>query len=261
MVETVTNPPAVNSAENPPATGQPVDPVPEDQSTDCNLGSGSPSFMDGEGGSPAAVGAGDPVPAMSGGANRPTNKDFKGNDLPPIPSSGNYNNMGSFRLSYYFTLGQFLNPALGAPSIPLGGKRFCNRNWSAQQLVQNMRDLCVLCLDPIKDRYRNMTLTSTFRNKAGTSAHDVGWAADMQFHAHGFVRGNLINVAREIASMRIPYDQLLYEYSPARGTSNPWIHIGYRRPSDGGGQRGAALTFYNDRGICEAGRFVQFPRV
>ena len=233
-------------------------------SEDCNLDSGSPSFTGNEGGDTPAVAPGTPVPA-SPALRTNTNVDFQGGSLPPLPTSGNFNNMAAnIRLSKYFTLAQFLNPALGAVSIPMGGKTVAGRTFTAQQLLQNMRDLCVLCLDPIKHRYPQMTITSTFRNNNNGSAHNVGWAADMQFSAHGFTGGQLLNVINTIAGLGIPYDQLLYEYPSGNG--NTWVHIGLRKPADLS-VRGHAQSFYygnypNDRRkamLGSAGSFVQFP--
>lgn len=247
-------------------TSTPSDPgsQPEDTSSSapCDQGDGSPSFMDGEGSSPGAVGPGEPIPPMNGGANKPTNKEYiTGAALPPIPANVNYNAMASsIRLSHYYTLADFLK----GTNIPLGGKSHAGSNWSAQQLVQNMRDLCVLCLDPIKHRWRNMSINSSLRNGkvvggSSTSAHDVGWAVDMNFYQCGVNLQSQIQIAREIGHMGLPYDQLLFEYSPGRGCHTSWVHIGYRQPATRGGQRGHAQTFFNDKGIGNKGEFVPFP--
>lgn len=269
MTDPTTNPPSVNSTETPaPQTTTPQ--TTEDTSTNsggeqpCDLGGGSPSFMGGEGGDTPSTAPGTPVPPAPQLRSN-TNVDFQGNALPSLPSSVNFNsNAANIKLSKYFTLHQFLHPALGAPQIPMGGKTVAGRRYTAQQLVQNMRDLCVLCLDPIKHRYPRMTITSTFRNEGNSSAHEVGWAADLQFSGHGFTGGQLLNVINVIAGLGIPYDQLLYEYPSGNG--NTWIHVGLRRPSNLA-VRGHAQSFYygnypNDRRkamLGSPGSFVQFP--
>jgi uncharacterized protein (TIGR02594 family) len=234
-------------------------------SVDCNLDSGSPSFTGNEGtDTPAATAPGTPVPAAPG-LRTNTNVDFQGGNLPPLPTSGNFNNMAAnIKLSKYFTLAEFLHPALGAVAIPMGGKTVAGRHYTAQQLLQNMRDLCVLCLDPIKHRFPRMLITSTFRDKADASAHNVGWAADMQFAAHGFTGGQLLNVINTIAGLGIPYDQLLYEYPS--GNNQTWVHIGLRRPSDLSVRKQAQSFYYgnypNDSRkamLGSPGTFVQFP--
>jgi hypothetical protein len=107
-------------------------------------------------------------------------------------------------------------------------------------------------------------ITSTFRNNGNTSAHEAGWAADMQFMDHGLTGGKLLNVINVIAGLRIPYDQLLYEYPSGNGST--WIHVGLRRPSNLS-VRGHAQSFYygnypNDSRkemLGSPGSFVQFP--
>jgi hypothetical protein len=257
---TTTNPPAANTNSTgettPPAESAPA-PV-DDGGSGCDLTNGSPSFVDGEGGSPTSTEPGTPVPAAAG--LRPTNKEYITNQpLPPIPTNINFNNAArNIKLSHYFTLHDMLHPALGAVSIPMGGKNAAGKRWSAYQIVQNLRDLCVLCLDPIKHRYRNVLITSTFRGDSSGSAHNVGWGCDMQFGAHGKSGGALIDVANDVA--RIPglaYDQLLYEYAPTRCRST-WLHIGLRRPSTLE-VRSQAQSFYKDKPYGARGRFDQMP--
>ena len=233
----------------------------------CTQGDGSPSFTSGEGtdGLPATA-SGEPLPKPPG--MKSVDKEYITNQpLPPIPRDINYNNAAkNIKLSHYFTLYDVLNTACGSVQIPMGGKTHCNRRWSAYEIVCNLRELCVLVLDPIKHKYRRMQLNSVYRNGGGTSstsAHDVGWAADMDFQNCGFSRGRLLLVAEDVAKMGIPYDQLLYEYAPGRKpkpTKNPWLHCGIRAPTSPGKLRGMAKTFYNDSGRnYPEGRFVQFP--
>jgi hypothetical protein len=279
MADTPTNPPAANSnapttSTTPPAGGAPTSGTPastappseappeavnESPYEDPGCGSansdGSPSFMDGEGGAPTSTEPGQPVPAAPG-VRTNTNVDFKGQTLPPIPSSGNFNNMGNFKLSHFYTLHQALHPALGASAIGarnIGGQRF-----SARQVLQNLRDLFVLCIDPIRERFGpRFIITSTLRNNSNGSAHNVGWAADMQFGGCGYVGGKHRDVANIIAGLRIPYDQLLYEHAPSR-CNGPWVHVGLRRPATLE-VRGWAQSFYEDRPYGAKGRFDQMP--
>lgn len=273
-----TNPPSTNTPSTPdpnavaggntptPSTESPT-PVDDGGDVPCDLGSGSPSFMGSEGAEGGAGTPGSPVPPAAG--LRPTNKEYITNQsLPPIPTNVNFNNAArNIKLSYYFTLHDLLHPALGAASIPMGGKTVGGHFYSAHQLVQNLRDLCVLCLDPIKHRWRNMTLTSTLRNKTNGSAHNVGWAADMQFSQHGKTGGQLRGIAEQIAAIPgITYDQLLYEYPS--DNRNTWIHIGLRQPANAGAApRGWAQSFFygnypNDsrkRMLGARGTFQQMP--
>ena len=280
MAETPKNPPTANTSTPstttaPPAGGAPTTPAapstvpaqPAEQPVanepayedpgcaDAN-GDGSPSFMSDEGGAPTSTEPGTPVPRAPG--LRDTNKDFKGNALPPIPTSGNYNAMASrIKLSHYYTLRDALNPALGAATIP-GSKTCAGRRWTAYQIVQNLRDLFVLCIDPIRERFGSgFVITSTLRPNTNGSAHNVGWAVDMQFANCGFARGRHREVANIIARLGIPYDQLLYEHAPSR-CNGPWVHVGLRQPSTLA-VRGWAQSFYEDKPYGTKGQFDQMP--
>jgi hypothetical protein len=259
--------PAATPAAQPTETTQAPgtnEPANEDPGCAEANGDGSPSFMGDEGGAPTSTEPGTPVPPAAG--LRKTDTDFKGNKLPIIPSSGNYNAMAKdIRLSHYYTLRDVLNPALGgAASIPMGGKTAAERRWTAYQIVQNLRDLFVLCVDPIRARFgAGFVITSTLRPKSNGSAHNVGWGIDMQFASCGYVGGRHREVANIIAGLKIPYDQLLYEWAPAprKGgdpSKAPWIHIGLRQPSTLA-VRGWAQSFYRDAPYKTKGQFDQMP--
>ena len=73
-----------------------------------------------------------------------------------------------------------------------------------------------------------------------------------------FLDGNNI-----IAGLKIPYDQLLYEWAPAprKGSDPskaPWIHIGLRQPTTLK-VRGDAQSFYRDAPFGKLGQFDQMP--
>jgi hypothetical protein len=284
MAETPTNPPAANSntpttTAAPPAGGAPTSPAtpapaPATQPTEttdapganqpayedpgCQSANsdGSPSFMGDEGGAPTSTEPGTPVPPAAG--LRKTDTDFKGNKLPEIPSSINYNaRASSIKISHYYTLRDVLNTALGSASIP-GSKSAGGRTWTAYQIVQNLRDLFVLCVDPIRERFgKGLVITSTLRPKTNGSAHNVGWGIDMQFGSCGYGGGRHRDVANIIAGLKIPYDQLLYEHAPSR-CNGPWVHVGLRQPSTLA-VRGWAQSFYEDKPFGKKGQFDQMP--
>jgi hypothetical protein len=291
MAETPTNPPAANSktpttTTAPPAGGAPTVPAtpaaaPATQPTQTTdapgsnqpayedpgcaeaNSDGSPSFMGDEGGAPASTEPGTPVPPAAG--LRKTDTDFKGNKLPAIPSSGNYNAMAKdIRISHYYTLQDILNPAIGGTARIPDSKIAADRRWTGYQIVQNLRDLFVLCVDPIRARFgKGLVITSTLRPKSNGSAHNVGWGIDMQFASCGYVGGRHREVANIIARLGIPYDQLLYEWAPAprKGadpSKAPWIHIGLRQPTTLK-VRGDAQSFYRDKPFGKLGQFDQMP--
>jgi hypothetical protein len=212
--------------------------------------------MGDEGGAPTSTEPGTPVPPAAG--LKSTATDFKGNRLPAIPTSGNYNaQASSIKISHYYTLRDVLNTALGSASIP-GSKSCAGRRWTAYQIVQNLRDLFVLCVDPIRERFgKGLVITSTLRPKTNGSAHNVGWGIDMQFGSCGYGGGRHRDVANIIAGLKIPYDQLLYEHAPSR-CNGPWVHVGLRQPSTLE-VRGWAQSFYEDKAYGKKGQFDQMP--
>jgi hypothetical protein len=127
-----------------------------------------------------------------------------------------------------------------------------------------LRDLFVLCVDPIRARFgAGFVITSTLRPNSNGSAHNVGWGIDMQFASCGYVGGRHREVANIIAGLKIPYDQLLYEWAPAPRKDSPpskapWIHIGLRQPTTLK-VRGDAQSFYRDKPFGKLGQFDQMP--
>jgi len=155
-----------------------------------------------------------------------------------------------------FTLGEL---------VTLGEVLQSQKGLSEKEIVQNLRNVAINCLDPIKAKYPNMQLTSGFRRQfeppEGVEAirkfqknyqlkqtgvlddvtlakikkiideeksdHHFGAAADMVFN-NAQVEDYLSIV--QWISKNVPYKQLLLEYKP--GNKNqppivPWIHIAF----------------------------------
>lgn len=126
------------------------------------------------------------------------------------------------KLSENFTLREFLRSEYasrhGLPIIP-----------SAEE-VENLRRLCVDVLQPMRDQYGRMRVTSGLRppwlNQAiggsKTSGHMYGCAADVEF----IDRDNLFvfNDIKQIHRHSTLADQIILEYPP-----DGWIHFGIAR--------------------------------
>ena len=115
---------------------------------------------------------------------------------------------------------------------------------SEYEIACNMKALAEQVLDPIKEKYPNMLITSAFRNyvpEGGslTSQHMKGQAADLQFN--GASKSQYFEIAQWIRDT-LPFDQLLLEYKTT-GTRNPWIHVSYTRD----GCRQTFGTFMNHK--------------
>lgn len=106
------------------------------------------------------------------------------------------------------------------------------------QILDNLRGLCFNVLDPIKDKYPQMMMTSCLRfdvpaGGAAKSQHLIGCAVDMQF---GSDLSQLYDVALWIRD-NVAYDQLLLEYYTGKGKVTGWIHCSFNpngnRPAGG----------------------------
>jgi len=152
----------------------------------------------------------------------------------------------TIKLSKYFTLGQ-----LSSRAIVVKEKVVSQRGLSVPQIVCNLKNLSVNCLDRIKDKYPDMIVTNAFRlDKPGRSSadHGTGMAADIQFTK--VTASDYFAIVQWIAE-NIPFKQLLLEYGG--GARMPWIHIAF----DISGQK-AALPYatFKDHAVYARNKFV-----
>jgi hypothetical protein len=149
-------------------------------------------------------------------------------------------NLGSsvpdnLRLTPHFTVGQL------SKYTPAGSHIVrAQLGYSASQIVSNMQLLAINCLEPIKEHWPEMRVTSCFRTlNNGKSQHEKGMAADMQFASANRNPALYYEYAQWIKE-NIIFDQLLLEYK-STGTGLPWIHISFNPK----GNRHQVLTLYN----------------
>jgi hypothetical protein len=151
------------------------------------------------------------------------------------------------QLSKYFKLGQ-----LSSQAVVVHEKVTAQRGLGRSQIVCNLKNLAVNCLDKIKEQYPDMIVTNAFRldreGRTNTSDHGTGMAADLQFTTRK--PSDYFAIAQWIAQ-NIPYKQLLLEYGG--GARNPWIHIAF----DKNGQR-HPLPFatFKDHKVYARNKFV-----
>jgi len=108
------------------------------------------------------------------------------------------------------------------------------RGLTEQQIVQNIRNLTLNCIDPIKKKYPKMQVTSCFRKtgeikESEYSDHGLGAAVDMQFPSESGER--YVEIATWIKN-NIPHKQLLLEYRESKDKNNvpyisKWIHVSF----------------------------------
>jgi len=118
-----------------------------------------------------------------------------------------------------------------------------------QVIIDNLSVLANNVLEPIKTKYPNMFVTSGFRIGSGTSQHERGLAADMQFT--GVAKSDYINIATWIRE-NVPHDQLILEFKNT-GTGLPWIHISCKDA----GNRNQIFTMWNHSRYGDIGKFYQ----
>ena len=118
-----------------------------------------------------------------------------------------------------------------------------------QQIIDNLSVLANNVLEPIKTQYPNMFVTSGFRRGSGTSQHERGQAADIQFS--GVAKSDYLDIATWIRE-NVPHDQLILEFKNT-GTGLPWIHISCKDS----GNRNTIFTMWNHGRYGDIGRFYQ----
>jgi zinc D-Ala-D-Ala carboxypeptidase len=135
------------------------------------------------------------------------------------------------QLSKNFSLAELTKTSAKADNTP-----------SAEQ-IENLRALCVNVLQPLREAMgRPMRVNSGFRSDAvnravggsSTSQHSRGEAADIEFD--GF---DNLALGLKIMDMKLPFDQLIFEFLVPGDPNGGWIHVSHKRS---GKQRGQVLT-------------------
>jgi len=139
---------------------------------------------------------------------------------------------GSFRLSEHYVLSQLTTNTV-VSNYPL----IAQVGLTQQQIVCNLRKLCVNVLEPLLKLYGSLQINSGFRhvgNGATNSQHFKGQASDITFS--NLVTPDEFNQrAIDIKNTGL-YDQFIYEQNrPLR--SSIWYHISYADA-----KRGSVLT-------------------
>lgn len=146
---------------------------------------------------------------------------IKKDKIIPCSEINSSNYKPDMTLSKYFSLDKLTTKtSAGKHTIP-ETKIIGDVIYTKYDIACNLMSLSVNVLDKIKEKYKTMVVTSSFRNNGGTSQHEKGQAADMQFP--GISQKNYIDIAKWIQS-NINYDQLLLEF---RNPNSVWIHVSY----------------------------------
>lgn len=153
----------------------------------------------------------------------------------------------TLQLSRYFNLGQ-----LSSRALVVTDKVVAQRGLAKSQIVCNLKNLAVNCLDKIKEQYPDMVVTNAFRldklGRVNTSDHGLGMAADLQFTARA--PSDYLNIINWISS-NVPYKQLLLEYGG--GAKNPWIHIAFDKA---GNKHTLPFATFKDHKVYARNKFI-----
>jgi len=115
------------------------------------------------------------------------------------------------------------------------GGLVAQRGLTEKQIVYNLKQLTVNCLDPIKAKFPDMKINSAFRpvtttvtgSNSETSDHGLGAAADIKFTNTRFK--DYRDIAQWIVQ-NIPHRQIILEYAFESGNNklrSAWIHIAF----------------------------------
>lgn len=157
---------------------------------------------------------------------------------------------GNLSLSSRFTLGAMTKNMSRPPKAQFG--------LSEQDIVCNLKNICVHVAEHVKTKYPNMTINSAFRRpgdvraSSRTSQHYLGQALDFGFS--GFTRKQFYDAALDLVKT-LPYgfDQLILEYSSGGST---WIHISFKAQ----GNRLNYFTMQDHKRYGQAGTLYHLDR-
>jgi hypothetical protein len=149
------------------------------------------------------------------------------------------------------TLGNFIKDY---PAIVGCKQRFvpAQKGLQPDQIVCNLSLLCINAWEPIKKQYPNIVMTNSLRTgeKIGGGCHGTGQAMDIQFSKSGggsIPPKDYFEIAQWVKN-NIAYDQLLLEYSTAKGYLVAWLHISvYNGTGIKVNPVNRVLTFMNDK--------------
>jgi hypothetical protein len=128
------------------------------------------------------------------------------------------------KLSAHFALSEFTRSE--------SAKREGLDNTPTAEHLENLKTLCEKVLEPIRERYGSINISSGYRGKmlnhfiggSVSSDHCVGRAADidMDNSATGVTNTEVFNYIKD----NLDYDQLIWEFGTKEKPD--WVHVGYR---------------------------------
>ena len=144
----------------------------------------------------------------------------------------------NMKLSEYFTLGDLTKGGTRIPRkdyVVKGKHDTVGVIYKPQEIICNLKGLCINVLDPIAKKYGrdSFIITSGFRRPAQGNIpgdmgmkpeggdHNRGCAADIQFTAG---RAKMFQIANELVTLLPSWNQIILEYEG----SKCWIHVAFK---------------------------------
>jgi len=128
------------------------------------------------------------------------------------------------KLTTHFALSEFTRSE--------SAKREGLDNTPTAEHLENLKTLCEKVLEPIRERYGSINISSGYRGKmlnhfiggSVSSDHCVGRAADidMDDSGTGVTNTEIFNYIKD----NLDYDQLIWEFGTKEKPD--WVHVGYR---------------------------------
>jgi hypothetical protein len=128
------------------------------------------------------------------------------------------------KLSAHFALSEFTRSE--------SAKREGLDNTPTAEHLENLKTLCEKVLEPIRERYGSINISSGYRGKmlnhfiggSVSSDHCLGRAADidMDDSGTGVTNTEVFNYIKD----NLDYDQLIWEFGTKEKPD--WVHVGYR---------------------------------
>jgi len=105
-------------------------------------------------------------------------------------------------------------------------------NTPSGEVIENLRKLVLNILQPLRDKFGQVGITSGYRSPALNAAvggakdsqHQYGMAADI--HVPGMGNDKLAEYIRD----NFDFDQVILEFHTAGNPSSGWVHVSYNAP-------------------------------
>lgn len=119
-------------------------------------------------------------------------------------------------------------------------------NTPPPEVVENLKALCTVILEPLRAAVGAITITSAYRSPAlnkivgGNSKgqHPLGQAADIECFAL-----STRALAERVIALNVPFDQLIMEFVSDKDANAGWVHVSHKKE---GGNRGQILRAERD---------------